>query len=99
MAVGLVTHPPLGRGKVGAEEQWIEHCAKVTVDIPRARSKNGIRNGAICTKMALVQGWVLSLRDGKSPLCNPPSHSCKAPGNILDVSLGQVEAGSKTVEA
>lgn len=66
MTVGLVTHPPLGRGKVGAEEQWTEHCAKVTVDIPTARSTNSIRNGAICTKMALVQGWVLSLRDEKA---------------------------------
>lgn len=66
MAVGLVTHPPLSRGKVGAQEQWTEHCAKAAVDTLTARSMNDIRNGAIRTKMAPVQGWVLSLRDRKA---------------------------------
>lgn len=66
MDVGLETHPPLSRGKVGAQKQRMEHCAKVTVDTPPARSMDGVGNGAIRTKMALVQGWVLSLGVGKA---------------------------------
>lgn len=98
--VGLETHPPLSRGKAEAQEQWTEHCTKVTMDRYPASQKH--RRG---------QKWGYLHKDGpgprlgsitrgqESPLFNPPSYSCNGPGHILDVPLVQVEAGSKTVEA
>lgn len=67
----LITHPPLSRAKVGAQEHRSEHCAKVAVGTPTARRVDGIRSGAIRTEMALVQGWVLSLGDRKALYLTP----------------------------